>query len=178
MKATKRTITAEEEAAIDALYASPPSEFTKKRNAIAKAFAASGRREAAKAVLARKKPSSSAFVLNQLARTHAKAVSALVVVGRELERAQRGALQKEGGTQLREGGCSAARDHPRFEPKSGGHSSYGRRAGSPRISKRSCARCMPRSWTRRSVKRWNEGSSNARRYPRSEASRASLRVTS
>ncbi len=69
------------EAALDSLYAAPPEEFLATRKKLAK--------EVNPTIGSRRKPTTAAYVLNQLARRHAKDVESLVDVGRELARAQR-----------------------------------------------------------------------------------------
>lgn len=88
--------------ALDELYASSPSEFTAKRDALAKKLKAAGEADAAQALKARRKPTQIAYVLNQLARKHADELAELVDVGRELARAQRKALRGEAGHDLRD----------------------------------------------------------------------------
>ncbi len=90
------------EKALEELYSKGPSEFTKKRDAIAKDLKAQGDDEAASAVRARRKPTQIAWVLNQLARRHPDDVAELVDVGRELAREQRKALRGEATTSFRE----------------------------------------------------------------------------
>lgn len=77
------------EAALDRLYAVPPEDFLATRKKLAK--------EVNPAIASRRKPTTAAYVLNQLARKHAKDVEHLVDVGRKLVRAQR-----HGGEGLRE----------------------------------------------------------------------------
>ncbi len=90
------------EKALEELYGSDPSTFTKKRDAIAKELKAQGDDEAASTVRARRKPTQIAWVLNQLARRYPDDVAELVDVGRELAREQRKALRGEAGASFRE----------------------------------------------------------------------------
>lgn len=90
------------EKALEELYSCDPSEFTKKRDAIAKELKAQGDDEAASAVRTRRKPTQIAWVLNQLARRSPDDVAELVDVGRELAREQRKALRGEATGSFRE----------------------------------------------------------------------------
>lgn len=89
-----REISAGLERALEELYGTPPSEFTKKRDMLAKDLSREDA-AAATALRARRKPTQIAWVLNQLARRHAAEVAELADVGRELARAQRQALRGE-----------------------------------------------------------------------------------
>jgi len=89
------------EEALEELYSTHPSDFTKKRDAIAKELKARGDGEAASAVRARRKPTQVAWVLNQLARRYPDDVAELVDVGRELAREQRKALRGEATASFR-----------------------------------------------------------------------------
>jgi hypothetical protein len=73
------------------LYALPLSEFTAARNALAASLKKEGEADAASAVKSLKKPSITAWAVNQLARSHSKEVEALLDAGEQLMSAQ-GAL--------------------------------------------------------------------------------------
>lgn len=90
------------EQALEELYSSEPSEFTKKRDALAKALKKAGNHEGAATIASRRKPTQIAYVLNQLAREHPEAVAELVDVGRALAREQRRALRGEAARGLRD----------------------------------------------------------------------------
>jgi hypothetical protein len=75
--------------ALEELYGSPPGEFTKKRDALAKELPED---DAAK-LRARRKPTQIAWVLNQLARREPDAIAELTDAGRELARSERQALR-------------------------------------------------------------------------------------
>lgn len=90
------------EAALEELYGVDVSEFTKTRDRLIKQLKATGDKEGAASLGARRKPSQVAWVLNQFARREPDAVSALVDVGRELAREQRKALRGEASTGLRD----------------------------------------------------------------------------
>ena len=91
------------EEALDTLYATPPDEFTARRDALARELASAGNGEDAKRLKATRKPTTVAYVLNQLARRHPDDIAALVDVGRDLARAERKALRSgSGGGELRD----------------------------------------------------------------------------
>lgn len=90
------------EAALEELYGAAPSEFTIRRDALARSLKEAGDASGAADVRSRKKPAQLAYVLNQLARTHGEEVADLVDVGRDLARAQRKALRGEAGHDLRD----------------------------------------------------------------------------
>ena len=73
------------------LYALPLSEFTAARNALAASLKKDGDADAAAAVRTLKKPSVTAWAINQVARSHGKEVEALLEAGEQLMSAQ-GAL--------------------------------------------------------------------------------------
>ncbi|MDQ4057873.1 MAG: hypothetical protein M3124_01985 [Actinomycetota bacterium] len=73
------------------LYALPLSEFTAARNALAASLKKDGDTGAADAVRTLKKPSITAWAINQVARSHRKEVEALLEAGEQLMSAQ-GAL--------------------------------------------------------------------------------------
>ena len=70
------------------LYALPPGEFTKARDARVKELRKEGDRDAAEAVKALRKPTVAAWALNQLARSRAKDVERLLEAGERLRSAQ------------------------------------------------------------------------------------------
>lgn len=73
------------EAALDELYAAKPEEFVARRTALAKQL---GKTDAA-TLKKQKKPTQTAYALNQLARRHPDAIAELVDAGKDLARAQR-----------------------------------------------------------------------------------------
>ena len=77
---------------VDELYGLPLDQFTAARNALAKRLKKDGDKEGAAAVQALKKPSVTAWALNQLAREDAGAVAGLLETGTEVRRAHRQAL--------------------------------------------------------------------------------------
>lgn len=72
------------EAALDELYAAKPGDFVATRKRLAKKH---------RALAKRRKPTQTAYALNQLARRHPDAIADLVDAGRALARAQRKALR-------------------------------------------------------------------------------------
>jgi hypothetical protein len=88
---------------IDELYAGPPGEFTKARNALARTLSAGGDKEAAAAVKALRKPSMTAWALDRAARAHPDAVANLAERARALRDAHQAALRGE-ATDLRAAG--------------------------------------------------------------------------
>jgi hypothetical protein len=70
------------------LYALPPGEFTRARDARVKELRSDGDRDAAAAVKALRKPTVAAWALNQLARSRAADVKRLVEAGERLRSAQ------------------------------------------------------------------------------------------
>jgi hypothetical protein len=74
------------------LYGLPVEEFTKTRDELAKELRKAGKKEAADEVKALRKPSVSAWVVNQLARRHPQEMKALVKAGDDLRKAQRSAV--------------------------------------------------------------------------------------
>jgi hypothetical protein len=84
---------ANDDAAIDDLYAAPLDEFTSRRNALAKELSSAGEKERAAEVKRLGKPSAAAWTLNQLARTDPSGVGELLQTAEKLRAAQRG----EGG---------------------------------------------------------------------------------
>ena len=79
---------AETEEALDRLYAAPPDRFTAERDALAKSLKATDKAAAA-AVKALRRPTVTAWALNQVARDHAADLSALFDADAELSRLQR-----------------------------------------------------------------------------------------
>jgi hypothetical protein len=74
------------------LYGLPVEEFTKTRDELAKELRKKGKKEAADEVKALRKPTVSAWVINQLARRHPQEMKALVKAGDDLRKAQRSAV--------------------------------------------------------------------------------------
>jgi hypothetical protein len=89
------------------LYGLPLDEFTKTRDELAKELRNAGKKEAADEVKALRKPTVSAWMINQLARRHPQEMKALVKAGDDLRKAQRGAVSGRDPEQLRE----ATRSH-------------------------------------------------------------------
>src|SRR4051794_14753103 len=81
------------EASIDELFALPLDEFTAARNALAKQVRAGGDRAAADEIKALRKPSITAWALNQLVRQHPDNVAGLLDAGRALRDAHERALE-------------------------------------------------------------------------------------
>jgi hypothetical protein len=73
---------------VDELYALPPEEFTAVRNERAKAAKAAGDRELSQAIGKLRKPSSAAWLLNQMSRHHAGELDQFLAVGAALREAQ------------------------------------------------------------------------------------------
>jgi hypothetical protein len=76
----------------DDLYGLPVEEFTKARDELAKELRKSGKKEAADEVKALRKPSVSAWAVNQAVRRRPQDAKALVKAGDELRKAQRGVV--------------------------------------------------------------------------------------
>jgi len=76
------------ESVADELYALPRDEFTQARNAAAKQARDQGHRELAEQIGALRRPSTAAWVANQLAREQSKEIRALVKLGDGLREAQ------------------------------------------------------------------------------------------
>jgi hypothetical protein len=89
------------------LYGLPLEEFTKTRDELAKELRRAGRKEAADEVKALRKPSVSAWTVNQLARRRPQEIRGLVKAGEELRKAQRAAVGGRGPEALRD----ASRSH-------------------------------------------------------------------
>jgi hypothetical protein len=82
----------------DELYGLSPAEFTAARDDQARQARASGQRDEAAAIKKLARPTASAWLVNQLARTAPEAIARLVAVGAALEEAQRNLV----GERLRE----------------------------------------------------------------------------
>lgn len=91
----------------DDLYGLPLEEFTSARDALAKELRTAGKKDAADEVKALRKPSVSAWAVNQAARRRPQDVKRLVAAGGELRKAQRGVVGGGDPARLRE----AARAH-------------------------------------------------------------------
>ena len=86
----------------DDLYGLPLEEFTKARDAYAKELRQSGKKEAAEEVKALRKPSVSAWAVNQAVRRRPQDAKALVKAGGELRKAQRAAVAGRNPDALRD----------------------------------------------------------------------------
>jgi hypothetical protein len=84
--------TARTDRTIDALYAAPPGEFVKRRDALAKALREQGDREAAEQVKALRKPTVAARAVNQLAQKEKMRLRGLFTAGERLRAAHEDAL--------------------------------------------------------------------------------------
>ena len=89
------------------LYGLPLEEFTKERDALVKELRNAGKKDAADEVKALRKPTVSAWTVNQLARRHPQELKALVKAGDEMRKAQRAAVGGRGPQALRD----ATRSH-------------------------------------------------------------------
>ncbi|HZB36058.1 MAG TPA: hypothetical protein VE440_08305 [Gaiellaceae bacterium] len=89
------------------LYGLPLEEFTKARDELGKELRRAGRKEAADELKALRKPSVSAWTVNQLARRRPQEIRGLVKSGEELRKAQRAAVGGRGPEALRD----ASRSH-------------------------------------------------------------------
>jgi chromosome segregation ATPase len=87
---------------IERLYRVSPDRFTAERNQLAKRLRGEGDRGAAEQVAKLRKPTVAAWLLNQLARSEAPRVRALLGAAEDLKRAQDEALRGGGGERLRE----------------------------------------------------------------------------
>jgi hypothetical protein len=87
---------------VDDLYGLPLEEFTKARDELAKELKGAGKKEAADEVKALRKPSVSAWTVNQLARRRPEEMRALVKAGDGLRKAQRAAVGGGGPEALRD----------------------------------------------------------------------------
>lgn len=86
----------------DDIYGLPLEEFTPARDALARDLRKAGKKEAADEVKALRKPSVSAWAVNQAARRRPQEVKRLVAAGTELRKAQRGVVGGGDPAQLRE----------------------------------------------------------------------------
>src|SRR5262245_56121499 len=73
---------------LDGLFRAPESEFTGKRNELAKSLREDGESEAAAWVKSLKKPSRAAWLVNQVSARKPKEIGQLLEVGEELRKAQ------------------------------------------------------------------------------------------
>ncbi len=80
---------------VDLLFEAPLDEFIGRRDELAKRLKAEGDLDAWNMVKALRKPALSAWVVNQLARSHSDDIRALVAAGEEIEEAQRRTLSGE-----------------------------------------------------------------------------------
>jgi hypothetical protein len=87
---------------IDALYAAPLDRFIAERTALAKELKADGDKEGAARVQSIRKPSVSAWAVNQLARERRKELDELLGLGDDLHAAQRRALSGGGAKELQQ----------------------------------------------------------------------------
>ena len=83
----------------DDLYALAPERFVPERNALAKALRGEGKRDQAAAVAALRRPSATAWVVNQLVRGHPERMAELFEAGDVLGRTQRDAIAGHGDRQ-------------------------------------------------------------------------------
>src|SRR3954469_17756318 len=88
-------MSAEVERALDELYALAPDAFIRRRTELARDVKGAGDKDAAKVIEAARKPTTTAWILNQLARKYPDDVAELVDAGHALQRAQRKALRGE-----------------------------------------------------------------------------------
>jgi hypothetical protein len=86
----------------DDIYGLPLEEFTPARDALARDLRKAGKKEAADEVKALRKPSVSAWAVNQAARRRPQEVKRLVAAGTELRKAQRGVVGGGDPAELRE----------------------------------------------------------------------------
>jgi hypothetical protein len=87
-----------EETELDRLYAAPLEAFTKLRNEIAALARKEGNQEAAARIAVLRKPSASAWVVNQISRSSQVDLQRLINSGEALEEAQRRSLTGEGAS--------------------------------------------------------------------------------
>ena len=78
---------------VDELFALPPEEFTAARNALAKERTKAGDRDGAAGVKAMRKPSLTAWALNQVSRSRPTDIDRLLEAGEQLRGAQHEALE-------------------------------------------------------------------------------------
>ncbi len=81
--------------AVDELYSADPDEFMGRRSALAAAAKAAGDPAVAKQIAALRKPTRSAYTVNQLARTDPDAVAELLDLGSQLRDAERSVDAKQ-----------------------------------------------------------------------------------
>jgi hypothetical protein len=81
---------------IDSLFSLPLNEFTGARNALVRELRKTGRKDEAEEVGALKKPSATAWAVNQLARREPDKVAELIKAGDALRKAQRDVLSGKG----------------------------------------------------------------------------------
>jgi hypothetical protein len=86
----------------DDLYGLPLDEFTKTRDELSRELRRAGKKEAAERVKALRKPTTSTWIVNQLARRHPQETAALVKAGEALRAAQRSAVGGGGPEALRD----------------------------------------------------------------------------
>jgi hypothetical protein len=86
---------------VDQLFALPLEEFTAARNALAKELTQAGDRDGAATVKAMRKPSVTAWALNQVSRARSADIDRLLATGEQLRRAQHEALEGD-PSQLRD----------------------------------------------------------------------------
>jgi len=96
------------EDAVDALYGLPLDEFTPRRDALVKELRGAGKRDEAAWVKALRKPSATAWLVNQLARTQKSDARRVLDSGDALRAAQERALSGKGG---RDELAGAAEEH-------------------------------------------------------------------
>jgi hypothetical protein len=84
------------------LYGLPLADFVRARNELVKELKGRGKKAEAEEVGALRKPSVSAWTVNQLARRHPQEVKALVKAGDELRKAQRAVVGGRGPEALRD----------------------------------------------------------------------------
>ncbi len=75
--------------AVEELYSADPEEFTRRRGELAAQARSAGQAAAARKIAGLRKPTRSAWVINQLARSDPEAASSLAALGEELRDAER-----------------------------------------------------------------------------------------
>jgi hypothetical protein len=83
------SVTADLQSVVEELYGAPPADFTRLRTEAAKLARTSGNKELAEAIAKLRKPSRSAWVLNQLVRAQPEAVEQLLTLGEQLREAEK-----------------------------------------------------------------------------------------
>lgn len=91
--------------AVAELYASDPDTFTERRGALVAGARAAGEAAAAKQIAGLRKPTRSAWIVNQLVRADPDVTSKLAELGDEL-RAAEGAMDGRGSGSFRQSGAS------------------------------------------------------------------------